>query len=505
MRVRSFVLWAALGVSASVTGALLLPASPARGAGGSWTPGDPAATPDPDTQPDKAHFVDGRALLLDGRLGHQTVALDRSGRSAETFVLATITGGGAQTEGTVAPPPVHLVVAVDRSGSMAGSKMSSAVAAAVGAVERMHDGDRVTVVAFDASARVVVPPTRVDSGSRGSIESSIRSMRAGGDTCISCALETATAELEASPGSRDEIRRVLLISDGEATTGVRDATGLRSLAARARDHGLSVSTIGVDLAFDERVMAAIAQESNGRHWFVPDASALSNVFDQEFDSLESAVASDAELTIEPAQGVVVDDVLDRSFQRQGGGRIVVPLGTFDASQEKTVLVRVHVPADSDGTQPVAKLSLAYRDVGQRQDGHCEGRLALDVRSDGTAQSDIDPFVAARIERSRTSRTLTEANALFESGRADEARAALSRRKAELDKTSATAIAAATSIPAAGLGAPRPIAPDFKDQSEAIGQAQAGFAGAAASPAGPPTPSTKSAVRQNQANALDLAF
>ena len=504
MRVRSFVLLAGLGIAVSTTGALLLPASSVRGSSGTWSPGDPPATPDPDSRSDGAHFVDGRTLLLDGRLGHATVPRDRSGRTAETFILATVTGADVGADRGVAPPPVHLVVAVDRSGSMAGTKMSNAVAAAVGAVERMHDGDRVTVVGFDTSARVVVPPTRVDSGSRPSIESAIRTMRASGDTCISCALETATAELESSPGSRDEIRRVLLISDGEATTGVRDATGLRALAARARERGLSVSTIGVDLAFDERVMAAIAQESNGRHWFVPDASALTSVFDQEFDSLASAIASEAELTIEPAPGVAVEEVLDRSIERQGAGRVVVPLGTFDAAQEKTVLVRVRVPADADGTQPVARLSLAYRDVQDRQDGHCEGRLALEVKSDGTAQTEMDPFVAARVERSLTSRSLTEANALFENGHADAARATLARRKAELEKTASVAIAAATAMPAAGKGAPRPIDTDFGQQQAALGQAQAGFA-ASAAPAGPPSPQTKAAVRQNQANALDLAF
>jgi Ca-activated chloride channel family protein len=486
---------------------MLLPTPSARADHPAAWRADPV--PDPDATV-SSHFVDGKTLLLDGRLGHATIARDARGGSAGTFVLATITGADASPDQPIAPPPVHLAIVVDRSGSMAGPKMSNAIAAAVGTVERMHDGDRATVVVFDTSARVLVPPTVLDASSRPGVEASIRAMRVGGDTCISCALQTATAELDASPGPRDEVKRILLISDGEATTGIRDVTGLRSLAARARDRGIGVSTIGVDLAFDQRVMAAIAQESNGRHFFVPDASALTEVFEQELGTLETAVASGAELAIEPAPGVVVDDVLDRSFRREGG-RVLVPLGTFDAREEKTVLMRVHVPADADGAEPVARLGLAYRDVARRDEGRCAGTLAVDVRSDGTAQRELDPFVSARVERSRTARALTEANDLFEKGRGKDASEALARRQRELSAAGPAAVAAATAMPQASRAFARPVDKDFDDQSAAIAQAQAGFAPSASANGQPgqsppaAAPAAKSAVRHNQANATDLAF
>ncbi|HEY3819065.1 MAG TPA: VWA domain-containing protein [Polyangiaceae bacterium] len=504
---RTFALWAALGVACSTAGAMLLPAPTARADHpASWRT-DPA--PDPEAKV-TSHFVDGKTLLLDGRVGHATIARDSRGGSAGTFVLATITGADVSPDQPIAPPPVHLAIVVDRSGSMAGLKMENAIAAAVGAVERMHDGDRATVVSFDTNARVLVPPTVLDASTRPGVEASIRAMRVGGDTCISCALSTATAELDASPGPRDEVKRILLISDGEATTGVRDVSGLRALAARARDRGIGVSTIGVDLAFDQRVMAAIAQESNGRHFFVPDATALTQVFEQELGTLETAVASGAELAIEPAAGVVIDDVLDRSFRREGG-RVLVPLGTFDAREEKTVLLRVHVPADADGAEPVARLALAYRDVAKRDEGTCSGTLAVDVRSDGSAQRELDPFVSARVERSRTARALTDANDLFEKGRGEEARAALARRQRELASAGPQAVAAATAMPTVARGFARPVDKDIGDQEAALAQAQSGFAaGASANGApghAPPAsaPAAKSAVRHNQANATDLAF
>jgi Ca-activated chloride channel family protein len=372
----------------------------------------------------------------------------------------------------------------------------------------MRDGDRVTVVGFDTSASLLVPPTTLDAATRPAVEASIRSARAGGDTCISCALDRAVQALDGSPGARDEVRHVLLISDGEPTTGIRDASGLRALAARARDQGFSISTIGVDLTFDEQIMAAIAQESNGKHWFVPDASSLTAVFDEELGSLQTALASEAELTIDPAPGVVIDEVFDRSFRREGG-RIVVPLGAFDAAQEKTVLVSAHVPADADGFASVAKLSLGYRDLLARKDALCSGSLAIDVRDDGSAQRDLDPFVAVRVERSRTAHALLDANELFSRGRASEARAELARRQTELAKAAPTAASRAASLPPSAAGVAGDVGRDFGAQQAALDHAQAGFGAAASAvpPAAPAaaTPAGRSALKTNQASATDLAF
>jgi Ca-activated chloride channel family protein len=505
MLVRTFMLWVGLGVSVASTGALMLPTTVARGSAPSDAPVSPA--PGAPASPD-AHFVDGKSLLLDGRLGHASVPRDPRGGSASTFILATVTAPERSADARDVAPPAHLAIVVDRSGSMAGAKMRNAIAAASGAVERMRDGDRVTVVAFDDAASLLVPPTTIDAATKPAVEASIRATRASGDTCISCAIDRAMEALDSSPGARDEVRRILLISDGEPTTGIRDASGLRALAGRARDRGFAISTIGVDLAFDERVMAAIAQESNGKHWFVPDPSALSEVFDQELGALQSAVASEAELTIEPSPGVVIDEVFDRSFRREGG-RIVVPLGAFDATQEKTVLVSARVPADSDGLARVARLSLGYRDVLARKDALCSGSLALDVRDDGSAQRELDPFVAARVERNRTAHALLEANELFSKGHASEARAELEKRRDELATAAPRAAVRATALPPSAAGAAGDVGRDFGAQQAALDSATAGFgAAASAAPAAAPaatTPAGRSALKKNQASATDLAF
>jgi len=460
----------------------------------------------------------GDTLLMDARLGHGT--LPKAARG-ETYLFAQVTA----SEDKVAPAavaPMNLAVVIDRSGSMKGERIANAMNAAVFALERMRDGDSISVVSFDTAAQVVVPPTRIGAGNHSSIESAIRNIRLGGDTCISCGLQEGMQQLALTSLGGDRINRMILLSDGATNAGIRDLAGLRSMANRMHGRGVTISTIGVDIDFDEKIMAAIANEANGRHYFVANASGLPAVFGQEFDDLLASVAKETELAIELAPGVEVAEVFDRSFRREGN-RLIVPFGTFSAKQEKTVLVKLRVPTDREGEQPIADLTLAFRDLVRKSDGSCNGTLIADVRSDGSEQRELDPFVAARLERSRTAQTLTEANKLFEAGRIGEARAKLAARKDDLKRTESRALAIAAAAPtSAPRHSARQLDRDFADQTAAVAEAEQNFApappaarqasggppvaGGFAQP--PPAQSTregKAQVRANQEKASSFGF
>jgi Ca-activated chloride channel family protein len=506
MKLKTTAILAACGVLASAAVAFAIPVA------------RPVVTVDPTTNKTEApswekgaRITAGDTLLVDARLGHASLS---KGSNGETYLFAQVTASDDKSAAS-ALTPMNLAVVIDRSGSMKGERIANAMNAAVFALERMRDGDSITVVSFDTSAQVVVPPTRISAGNRSSIESAIRSIRLGGDTCISCGLDEGMQQLALTSLGGDRINRMILLSDGATNAGVRDMTGLRAMANRMHGRGVSISTIGVDVDFDEKIMAAIANEANGRHYFVANASGLPAVFGQEFDDLLASVAKETELAIELAPGVEVAEVFDRSFRREGN-RLIVPFGTFSSKQEKTVLVKLRVPTDKGGDQPVADLKLAFRDLVKKADAACNGSLSVAVRADGSEQKELDPFVAARLERSRTAQTLTEANKLFEAGRVNEARAKLAARKVDLKKTESSALAFAAAAPSsAPQRSKRALDLDFADQTAAVAQAEQSFAApAAASPVGggfaePPRSHAsregKAQIRANQEKASNLGF
>ncbi|WP_437994503.1 vWA domain-containing protein [Sorangium sp. So ce145] len=462
---------------------------------------------------DPSRFTTGSRLMLEGRVGH--ARLPRSAQ--ETFLMFEVRGDGSPARSLA---QANLSLVIDRSGSMKGTRLTNAVQAATTAVSRLNDGDVVSVVTFDTRTSVVVPPTTVGPETRGRILASVRGISLGGDTCISCGIEEGLSLLgQTSAG----VSRMLVLSDGDANHGVRDVPGFRAMAQRARDRGVAITTIGVDVDYNEKILSAIALDSNGRHYFVENDAALARIFEAEAEQLTTSVASGAELAIDLAPGVELDRVFDRSFRR-AGDQVIVPLGAFAAGEVKTVLLKVRLGdlgGDARGESPVADVGLTYRDLVARTDARCAGKLGVAIADRDADASELDALVAGRVQRSETAAALKQANFLFEQGRLDEARSKLDAQQESLKKAADKAKAVAPANRA------KDVASDFEGQLAALERAGTDFAtppafatpppaaaaapgGFAQAPAAAPRPAPaqsrqgKSAVRRNEAEAFDLA-
>lgn len=452
-------------------------------------PNDDAPKPSSDAV---TQFVSGNTLMVEGRVGFKT---REANQEQENFVFLDIT---AKKEALGQPSPLNLAIVLDRSGSMRGKRLENALSAARGMIERLRDGDVVSLVTYDTKAEVKVAATEIDGRSRFGILRQLDGITAQGDTCISCGIEAASELLARRPGMVDQ---VLLLSDGEATSGIKEESAFRDLAARVHRQGTTISTIGVDVEYNERIMSAIAEEANGRHHFVENAAKLVSIFDEELKSLSSTVADEAELNVSLAPGVRVLEVYDRSFRRQGD-QLIVPIGAFSGGDERTFLMKVSVPAGSAGTRPIVDVRLAYRDLSLDRAGSCEGSLSHVLVEDTSQLSPLDPLVANRVERSETASTLANANQLWKEGKADRARDLLQQasEKKRVARTQILATPFASQTKGSG-----DLAADFDKQERVLAQAQEGFAapppGAAPAPASKP----KAAVRANQSAAREAGF
>lgn len=437
------------------------------------------------TQSSGATFTSGSTLMLEGRLGHAT--LDAT-RDNETFLMLNVQAAAEELARTAVP--VNLSIVIDRSRSMEGRRLENALAAARGMVRRLRDGDTVSVVTYNTETSIVVPATVLDARSRDDVLFALRGVEAQGHTCISCGIETGLAVM----GRRAGVSRMLLLSDGEANAGIRDVPGFQRLAEDARSRDVAISSIGVDVDYNERVMFAVAQSSNGRHYFVENEAGLPRIFDEELDSLVRTVASRAEVEVDLAPGVQLLEVMDRSFTRDGN-RIFVPFGAFAQGDNKTLLVRLRVPRGQVGDRPVADVRMRYEDLTRQSPGDCQGSLHAQLTDDTRDVSPLDPLVESRVARSETSAALVRANELFAEGDVAAAQRTIdsSRGRIRNRKTAASSKANAAQQPK--------LDQDFENQLEALEQAGQGFSAAAAEPAPAASRKGKAQVRSN-AGTLD---
>ena len=463
MKLVTIVTLGAAGLCAATAGVWFAvnPARPAAAAA-PVVPTAPIAERTPPAPPpapvDHSHFRTGDTLVVEGRVGHQVLP---AAADSETFVYVDVT---AADVAAARPAPLDLAIVIDRSGSMKGKRLANAMAATRTAIERLRDGDTVSIVTYDTEATVALAPTRIDATSRARVLRDLPRPRAGGDTCISCGLDAAMHQLGYRPGS---VGRILLLSDGLATDGVRDVDGFRHIADDVRRLGASITTIGVDVGYDERVMAALARTSNGDHFFVPDATALPAIFDRAMATLTRAVADRAELIVDLAPGVTVDEVYDR-VATTGSAQVVVPLGLFAAGEHKTALMRVHVPRGATGERAIAGVRVAFDDLTGDRRGHAEGALAVRASDDTTEAAPMDGLVSARVSASASAAALEAANELAREGRAADASALIARENARVAQ--AHEVARRNAAPAQQLA----IDATFAVQKKALAGADEGF-------------------------------
>lgn len=457
----------------------LVPGRPTLAPRGSEAASAVSATPSSPT----ARLEVGSPVRLTARLGHPVLLAEVPG---ETYVYAALEAVGASR----AAAPSNLSIVLDRSGSMAGRRMENAIAGAQQAVRRLRDGDVVSVIAYDDVAEVVVAPTTIGPGSREAVAASLATIGVRGDTCISCGIERARALL----ATRSHMmNRLLLLSDGEATAGVVALEGFKQLAATCREAEISITSIGVDVTYNERVMAALAEESNGRHYFVEHADALPQIFDRELEALSKTVAGEGALSVELAPGVEVLEVYDR-VHRVEGSRVSVPLGTFTTGEPKTVLLRVRTPAARSGRHEAAKLTLTYRDLSRDEPREYGGTLAWEATPTAARVSALDPLVDLRLGRSEARSALFEANDLFKRGRRAEAQQVLETAR----QANAARGAAARAAPTA---APAEVAADLERQRGALDDAYDAFGKGS----GAPKANAPAQVRTNADRGVNFGY
>jgi Ca-activated chloride channel family protein len=298
---------------------------------------------------------------------------------------------------------------------------------------------------------------------------------------------------------------MLLLSDGEPTAGVRDVPGFGSIAARAMAQGVSITTVGVDVSYNERVMTAIAAGSNGRHYFVENDRDLGKVFEAEAQTLTETVASNAIADFDLAPGVELLQVFDRTFTRSGS-QVSVPIGSLAKGEVRTVLLKVRVPRSDAGQAKLADVRVSFRDVANGKDVSEQSKLSVELLPAGTATADMDGVVLDRLQRSETSAALLSANSLFASGKADEAQARLADAQQALRANRRKAEHAAPAPRKAGIDR------SFEAQENELNRASGGFATPPAAAPGTKAPAPadvdrkqRATQRENAAKSNDLGL
>ena len=241
-------------------------------------------------------------------------------------------------------PPLNIAIVIDHSGSMAEQrKLAYALEASRWVVENMTERDVLSIIAFNDRVTVLAPAGRVVN--KAFLLHRLEELSPSGYTDLSAGLLEGIAQID-SQQADEQVRQVLLLTDGLANRGVTDSASLRAISEKAFAKGISVSTFGIGTDFNERLLAEMASAGAGRYAYIRSAEQIPMAFKEEVRGLLQVVAQNAVVQITINNGNIVKVYGQGLEQPLRSYR--VPIGNLRAAEQGFLLMEVATESAPDG-------------------------------------------------------------------------------------------------------------------------------------------------------------
>ncbi len=350
---------------------------------------------------------------------------------------------GIAPEGEAKRIPANVMLVIEKSGSIQGERIEQAKVAALMAVERLGEKDVLGVVTYSDEAQVLSPTGRLRNAS--AVRADIRRLRADGRTALYAGVSRGISELKefVDPYA---VNRVILLSDGQANVGPSTPKELETLGREAAKQGITVTTIGLGLGYNEDLMTKLALASDGNHAFVEEPDDLVDIFNEEFGDVLAAIGSDVDIIIECPDGFRPMRALGREAQIDGQ-KVKLNMSKLYGKQEKYVVLELEVDkASAKGEAQAARVEVNYTDMATKEKKSIDGRADIRFTKDAAeAKASVNGEVMAAVARQVATETNEKAVSLRDSGKTEEARKLLKENADYLDRQ-AGSLPAASAAP-----------------------------------------------------------
>lgn len=263
--------------------------------------------------------------------------------------------------------PLNLCLILDHSGSMHGKPLETVKEAALTLVERLTPNDRLSVVAFDHRAKVIVENQYVDDPS--TIKRKIMDLKADGGTAIDEGMKLGIEEVY--KGKNDTVSQIFLLTDGENEHG--DNKRCLKLATTASEYNITFSTLGFGEHWNQDVLEKIADSAAGKLDFIETPDDANLVFSRLFNRAKSVGLTNAHIIFDFMPQIklaelkpiaqVAPDTIELPYLVENG-KILVRIGDLLTEDSKVILANLYLGHLNVGKQAIANVQVRYEDPAQ---------------------------------------------------------------------------------------------------------------------------------------------
>jgi Ca-activated chloride channel family protein len=266
----------------------------------------------------------------------------------------------------VQAPPINLCLVLDRSGSMAGTKLGAMKEAANLVIDRLGPQDMLAVVIFDdaSPAELVIPsgPVLDQEGAKRKIDA----IEERGGTHMATGMRLGLEELRRSHQPQ-RVSAMLLLTDGQTWEDTEDC---RALAQQCQTAGIPIHVLGLGVGeesnWDPKLLEDLAQLSGGEWMPVEAPDQVSAAFENTLFAMKGAVATHAQLTMRFVKGLTtravwrVTPLISRLDHHSGAvNDIQVFLGDIHHRKGQAILVDLVLPPRLAGAYRLIQADVTY--------------------------------------------------------------------------------------------------------------------------------------------------
>lgn len=343
-----------------------------------------------------------RALTAEVIPGRQATLANGPAREQFLFELRAI---GNALPGAVVQAgrsPLNLCLVLDRSGSMEGAPLEYAKQACRYVVDLLSPNDVLSIVTFEEVVDVLMPPQRVTS--KEPIKEGIGRLQVGNTTNLYDGIALAAQQLGAfnEPG---RATRMIVLSDGDPTSGIKDFATLVAYAGEIKSRGITCTFLGFGPDYNEELIAGMAKKAGGNYYYIPSPELLPEVFRTELEKLMTVVARNLQLKVNLARWVNLRAATGQSVP-SGEREFTLALADLERGSTIQQVFDLDFPNHPLGWYRVASGLLTYDDSSTSSTETIDIDFVMEFTSEAARYSvPVDPRVSQAAEIAAASRTV----------------------------------------------------------------------------------------------------
>ncbi len=230
-------------------------------------------------------------------------------------------------------PPLHMVLAIDVSGSMEGKPMAFVKQGLTQLLDNLQPEDHLTLVTFAGKATTVFEHLGVADTQ--TMLKAVAALSTAPQTNLYDGLFTAFSKA-AKHLEKGTESRVVVLSDGVPTTGIAKTSKFVSLTKAYAVQGVGLTTVGIGQGASAKTLRAVSEVGAGNFYFLDQPAAVKEVFTEEVKTFVVPVALDVKIDIDLGDAWVVRAGYGtHGFKAKDGGATVHIPALFLAGRLKS--------------------------------------------------------------------------------------------------------------------------------------------------------------------------